>query len=320
MNSLQLLIALMRDLNLPPQKVLKLVNTAPHEYRHYQIPKRTGGMRDIYHPTPLLKSAQRWLCSTIFSNLPVHDAVNSYRAGHNIRSHAELHVKSNYLLRIDFKDFFPSIDKSWVTEFLHESAKKGHMELEDDAIRTVARLVCRHSQEDRSMALSIGAPSSPAISNAILFDLDLAISEASNHFNCNYTRYADDLYFSCAEANILNGLEVIVRDLVNEVTPRLKVNENKTLHTSRKRRRVVTGITLTPTRSISIGRERKRAIRTQVYLYKNGQLSAEETSRLAGLIAFANDVEPVFIESLKRKYGETEVNSLLFRRTSMDEL
>ena len=167
------------------------------------------------------------------------------------------------------------------------------------------------------MALSIGAPSSPAISNAILFDLDLAISETSSRLGCTYTRYADDLYISCCEPHVLGDLEGAVRNLVDEMTPHLKINESKTLHVSRKRKRIVTGLTLTPDRSISLGRDRKRAIRTQIYLYQIGQLSVEDAMSLAGLLAFANDVEPRFVDSLRHKYGIAAINPLLFRGNSM---
>lgn len=318
MNALQLIVALVRDLNIPAKNALRLVNTAPHQYRHYQIPKRTGGMRDIYHPTPALKSVQRWLCSKVFSSLPVHDAVHSYREGRNIRSHAELHVDSNYLLRLDFVDFFPSLDKYWLIDFLRQSVARGHFTLNDDAIKLISRLVCRFSEKERSMALSIGAPSSPSISNAILFDLDSAISEASSRLGCTYTRYADDLYISCREPQILGELEVVVRNLVKEMTPKLAINEAKSLRVSRKTKRVVTGLILTPDRSISLGRDRKRSIRTKVYLYQIGQLSGEESTSLAGLLAFANDVEPRFIESLRHKFGMATIDALSFLGDSRD--
>lgn len=316
MNSLQLIVALVQELGFSPEKAIKLINTAPHQYRHYQIPKRTGGVRDIHHPTPSLKAVQRWLCSRIFNSFPVHDAVHSYRSGRGIKSHAESHVFSNYLLRIDFKDFFPSIDRSSVADFLRQSVRKGYCDLGEDAVGLVARLVCRFSERDGAIALSIGAPSSPMLSNAMLFDLDSAIEEVSSCLGCVYTRYADDIYISSCEPLVLAGVEKKVRDLVGDFSPRLTINESKNLHLSRKRKRVVTGLVITPDRSVSMGRDRKRAIRTKVYLYATGRASAEGVEGLAGLLAFANDVEPEFVESLRRKYGVSTINSLLYRAGS----
>lgn len=79
----------------------------------------------------------------------------------------------------------------------------------------------------------------------------------------------------------------------------------------RKAKRVVTGLVLTPDRLISLGRDRKRAIRTKVYLYQIGKLSVEETTSSKGLLAFANDVEPRFISALRHKFMAT-ISALLF--------
>ena len=46
----------------------------------------------------------------------------AYRAGRSIRQNAARHVRNNYLLKIDFRDFFPSIRKSDVLRVLTEHA------------------------------------------------------------------------------------------------------------------------------------------------------------------------------------------------------
>ena len=287
------------------------MTTAPYQYRHYTIDKRTGGKRDIYHPTPNLKAVQRWLVYNCFSRLPVHSSVHSYAAGKNIRTHAEVHINSSYLLRFDFVDFFPSLNQAWVRQFIRTSVADGYLSFEADLMNLVPRLVCRHSKADGSLALSIGAPSSPALSNAMLYRLDATLHEMAEKHAARYTRYADDVYFSAERPNALGAVENEFRAIIQELAPQLRVNEAKTERRSRKTRRVVTGLVLTPNRQISIGRERKRSIRTRVFLFTQGRLSGEDTQSLAGLLAFASDIEPKFVMSLRAKFGHAAIDELI---------
>lgn len=311
MNKMQMLFSWIRDLGIAPMDAMRLTRTAQYQYRHYTIPKRTGGTRDIHHPTPQLKQVQRWLVQTTFNNLPVHEAVHSYVVGRSIRTHAHVHAESNYLLRLDFTNFFPSLNQNWVKRYLRRSVERGDLHLDNDALHLVARLVCRYSEADGSMALSIGAPSSPTLSNAILYELDCKLCEMANQLGVVYSRYADDVYFSARLPNILQDVEKQFRALVTEYTPELSVNERKTERRSRRTRRVVTGLVLTPTRLISIGRERKRQIRSRIYLFFKGELPADEALQLAGLLAFANDVEPELLISLRKKFGDETIDNLL---------
>lgn len=310
MNYAELIQAWCRLLRAAPADIGVLLMRGPYQYKHYQIEKRTGGKRDIYHPSPNLKAVQRWLVSEHFSKLPVHDSVYSYRIGRGIRDHAKLHIHSNFLLRLDFKDFFPSINHDWVLRFLLDCSERGVLSLDARAIAAVMRVVCRFSKFDRSLALSIGAPSSPALSNTILFEADQAASARCAALDCVYSRYADDIYVSCRDKEVLGQAERQVRDVFHQTAPSLRFNEDKTLNVSKKARRVVTGLTITPDRSISVGRELKRSIKTQVYLYIEGSLPREDVPHLCGLVSYVRDVEPAFFDALTRKFGPEQLENL----------
>lgn len=299
-----------RLLRATPADIRVLLMRGPYQYKHYQIDKRTGGKRDIYHPTPRLKAIQRWLVAEHISALPVHDSVYSYRVGRSIRDHAAQHVHSNFLLRLDFRDFFPSIAHRWILDFLVRQSESGVLDLDRDSIDAVMRVICRSSKVDQSLALSIGAPSSPAISNAILYEADAAASDLCAALGCVYSRYADDIYISSRERDVINHAEQQVRAAFLMHAPRLRFNEKKTLNVSKKARRIVTGVTLTPQRRLSVGRELKRSIKTQIYLFLEGGLDSHDVSRLCGLVSYVRDVEPSFFDSLVKKFGEVAVNSL----------
>src|SRR5260370_12036764 len=294
------------QLGLDLEYVEKVALTASYRYKSYTIPKRTGGMRTIHHPSRELKLLQGWLVDSVLSRLPVHKAALAYRNGISIRNHAAVHVGQNYLLKIDFKDFFPSIAEADITRILrHESLRRAGLELTAQDLQFVGRIVCR------KVFLTIGAHSSPIIYNAVLFDFDDHWYEESERINVKYSRYADDLYFSTDRRGILSGvLDRVRADLAHRPSPRLTINDTKTVFTSRKRSRLVTGLILTSDKRISLGRHRKRHIRTLVYNNQSSGLSDEQREYLRGFIAYARSVEPTFVEALRRKYGSKTIDSV----------
>ncbi|MHB1218654.1 MAG: retron St85 family RNA-directed DNA polymerase [Alphaproteobacteria bacterium] len=298
-----------KESKIPLQQLRIISHTAEHRYRTYKIAKRTGGTRTISHPTPELKFLQRWLVRKVLSVLPVHHSVLSYRQGTSIRDVAEQHSSSNYLLRVDLANFFPSLTADDVQLLLAENASRFSLKLTQEDFSVITKIVCRHGQ------LTIGAPSSPALSNALLYRLDERIFRACTSDHVIYTRYADDLFFSTDEPNRLSEtLQFVKVALSEERHPQLVINEKKTVFTSRKRRRVVAGLVLTSDRQISVGREKKRYIRSMVNSYLRGSLSADQISYLRGYLSYAQSVEPDILNRLRRKFGKLAIDSLLVQQ------
>ena len=126
-----------------------------------------------------------------------------------------------------------------------------------------------------------------------------------------YSRYADDLYLSTNKPNVLAGvLAELRKSLTKQRQPQLRINEKKTTFTSRKRRRIVTGLILSSENKVSLGREKKRKIKSLVYRFVQQRLDLKELSYLRGYISYVNAVEPSFIKSLERKYGTEVMNQI----------
>ncbi len=83
---------------------------APNKYKVYTIPKRTSGYRVIAHPSKMLKKYQRALTSILSDILKVHLCFYAYRTGFSIKDNAYKHRRNRYLLKMDFSDFFNSIE------------------------------------------------------------------------------------------------------------------------------------------------------------------------------------------------------------------
>ncbi len=287
--------------------IRKVANSASYRYKTYTIPKRDGSLRAIYHPARELKLFQGWVAKHVVSRLPVHEAATAYRPGKSILSNALLHVKQNYLLRIDFENFFPSITAQDVEALLKKNAEalKATVATDED-VKIIVLLCCRHGR------LTIGAPSSPAISNAVMFDLDRVWFDMCHKRGIVYSRYADDLYFSTNSRDVLSEVLVEVRrDLGKCEGPKLFINNKKTIFTSRKRKRLATGLVLTSDRNVSLGRGPKRKIKALMFKFSSGTLEDPDLKYVRGFLAYANSVEPDFVESLRRKYGEEVVSRLI---------
>jgi len=285
-------------LALPVSFLLRLAVTAPYRYKEYTIPKKTGGVRTIHHPARELKLVQGWLLQNVLGRLPVHGAATAYRKESSIRRNAERHVGNNYLLRVDFQDFFPSLRGNDVAAVL-EANRRGLADgdVTDADIAFIRMIVCRGN------SLTIGAPTSPCLSNAIMFNFDAAWSQRTQPLEVSYTRYADDLYFSTNHPNLLQEVLNSLREFLRaEGSPLLRINERKTAFSSRKRRRLVAGLVLTSDRKISIGRQKKRVLKSLVWKLKRRGLQPDQVASLRGWISYLRSVEPAFVEALQRKY------------------
>ncbi len=107
-----------------------------------------------------------------------------------------------------------------------------------------------------------------------------------------------------------------IKDLLrNIIYPRLELNDDKTLFLSKAGSRRITGVVLNNDDQLSLGRDRKRDISVKVHYFKNGKLSPAEVYQLQGLLAFAKDIEPKFIDRLAAKYGKEYLLKLGFCRS-----
>jgi RNA-directed DNA polymerase len=165
----------------------KIVSTAPLRYKVYGIAKRRGGVRIIAQPSSELKALQRYVLEMKLPAFPVHPAAAGYVRGRNILSNAQAHLANKVILKLDFKDFFPSIKVSDWEKLVRTTIAVNRSDL------SVYSKIMFWGQGSRvPKCLSIGAPTSPALSNIILFKLDVELAKRAANLGVVYTRYADD--------------------------------------------------------------------------------------------------------------------------------
>lgn len=297
------------ELNIKNIKLYAILKNAPRKYRVYTIPKRTIGFRTIAHPSRELKKIQR-ICSLVFDEiLPIHPCAYAYRKGLDIKKNALQHRHNPYFLKMDFNNYFNSI-----TPRLFWSKIEGAKVAIDKKERTLLEkiLFWQPSRFDPDkLKLSVGAPSSPVISNFVAYDFDVAMHEWCEPRGICYTRYADDLTFSTTEKNILFSVPRMAKIFLKKNLEGVTVNEMKTKFSSKKHNRHVTGITITSDDDISIGRNRKRLVAHLIHQYSLEALDSEQIESLKGYICFCEYIQPGFIKRMENKYSSELIFSLL---------
>ncbi|MDB5805977.1 MAG: reverse transcriptase family protein [Betaproteobacteria bacterium] len=305
---MSLFLRMLQDLPFSSGELQLLLLTAPTRYKTHEIAKRRGGTRVISQPTSEVKMLQRWAVSTAVVDWPLHDAATAYRRGASIVRHARPHAANKYLLKLDFKDFFPSLKFS----DLNAHAEKYLPQYTEHDLWILRQILFKRDRKDDDYRLSIGAPSSPAVSNSLMFDFDLGATEICRERGALYTRYADDLAFSSSIPNALNNLHSDIRLLCQSVAyPRLEFNSAKTVNVSKKFNRTLTGLTLANEGRVSIGHDRRRQLRAMIDHFARGKLSAQEVERLKGLLSFARSVDPTVLDLVYRRLDSNQVTALL---------
>lgn len=292
---MELVAQLAHILNISEQDTLRLILNAPYKYRVYTIPKRTHGRRVIAQPTKSVKKLQKSFLHLY--DFPVHSKCMAYRNGISIKDNAEKHLENPYLLKLDLSDFFNSLTPKifWNTWQKFQQVPDA---LEQRLIENIV-----FWNNNSKLTLSVGAPSSPVISNFCLYFFDEKLENYCLKEDIVFTRYADDLTFSTKKNNVLFNLPNIVSKYLNDIFDgALTLNNNKTVFSSKAHNRHVTGITITNEGNASIGRERKRYIKHLLHKYKLNDLNYNDINHLRGLLAFAFYIEPNFATTLSKKY------------------
>jgi hypothetical protein len=155
-------------------------------YSDFNIPKRSGGVRLISSPFVELAVIQRWIADHVLAifNESFASGVVGYVKGRSIVDHVSPHKNSECLLKLDLKDFFPSISVRDVTTIFLSIGYSVKV------ARTLAALVTKDG------ALPQGACTSPQLSNIYMGRFDLAVTQYCEEKRFMYTRYADDIVIS----------------------------------------------------------------------------------------------------------------------------
>ena len=207
----------------------------PVSHYHYRIlAKKSGNIRVIEAPKKRLKELQRVILRELLEKIPTHAAAHGFVRGRSIRTFAAPHVGRRVVLRMDLRDFFPSISGPRVQAFFRTAGYP-------DGVADLLGGICTNAAPRRMWTtlgrgldplkvaearalyawphLPQGAPTSPALANLCAYRLDCRLTGLAEAAGAKYTRYADDLAFSgdaeferCVERFALRAAAILLEE------------------------------------------------------------------------------------------------------------
>jgi hypothetical protein len=288
-------------------------------YRYQWIPK-SGGTRLMEIPKRRLREIQRRILREILDPVPVHNAAHGFRRGRSCRTFVEPHVGRSVLIRMDLRQFFPSIPASRVHALF---ATLGYPEpvarlLTGLCTNAVPMAIARRGAPSWTEAkllgvphLPQGAPTSPALANLCALHLDLRLDGLAQAMAANYTRYADDIAFS-GDEKLRRRWERVSQAVTGiALEEGFKVNHRKTRAMHRSHRQVLTGIIVNERVNVPrVAFDRLKAILTNCLRF--GPSSQDRDSvgdfraHLRGRIAYVASLNPSRGARLQRIFDEID--------------
>lgn len=174
------------ELGVKSSLIKKVLYTDIENYFVFSIPKRNEERRYISAPKGSLKFLQRKVLSMIERYYNPLECVTGFITKRGIILNANKHLPSRYVLNIDLKNFFDTINFGRVRGMF----MKEPFGFSDSKSTILAQIVCNDNK------LPQGAPTSPIISNIIAYKLDKTLEKFCKHNHCKYSRYADDITIS----------------------------------------------------------------------------------------------------------------------------
>lgn len=272
-------------------------------YVTFAVPKRSGGQRLIHAPKKGLKAVQRKLLSLLVEKLPVSPHAHGFVKGRSVRTGAQGHVGKAVVLRLDLKDFFPSVSHARVRGLLI-ALGYGY-----PVAATLAVLMTESERQPVEVDGQVyfvpvgprvcvqGAPTSPGLCNAVVLKLDRRLAGLARKHGFTYSRYADDLSFSGPEEKTAERLRALAGRIIAEEG--FQVNAAKTRLQRRGGRQTVTGVTVNQV--LGLSRQERRKVRAMIHQEATRPADAEHSARIDGKLAYLSMLNPKQAEALRAR-------------------
>jgi len=236
-------------LSIEEKQLRSILKELPYQYKFFSIRKRSGGRRVISAPKQQLLAVQQTIYRRILLPVPVHPAATGFRQNISIVHNAQPHLGKNQMLKTDIRDFFGSIKRRTVVKTFKTIGYPTNVS------KVLAELCCY------ARCLPQGAPTSPALSNIIAYEMDKKLQALSDEFNLIYTRYADDLTFSgdVISPDILPRIAEILQE------SRFVLKATKTRFIPENKRKIITGVSISSGYKLTIPKAKKRELRKNIH-------------------------------------------------------
>lgn len=288
-------------------------------------PKKDGRTRGISSPEPVLMDVQRWILRRILVACAPDGSSYAYQRGRSIVDCATNHVGARWLVKLDIHDFFGSIGEPLVFPIFADLGYPRLLSLE------LTRL-CTHINKSTPQVLRLtryrgkapydvhargrlpqGAPTSGALANLVMKEIDRELTTYADEHDLVLTRYSDDVVLSStgefsryhASAAIKQVTKVLARQ-------DLRVHRKKTRVITPGARKIVLGLLVDGDRPRLLP-EFKRRLEVHVRGVEKFGLPEHAAHRrfdsvlsminhVDGCLAFASSVENDYAEKLAERW------------------
>ena len=240
-----------KDLGYSAKTLYGLSNSLEKHYHTVYVPKSDGSKRKLSVPDLILKLVQKSIADNILIQYPISTYAKAYKSGSSVLKNARPHIGKKKILKLDIEGFFDHILYSQVKDIVFYKEKYS------EPIRILLTMLCYYQD-----ALPQGAPTSPTITNIIMYDFDEAVGTFCRDKGVAYTRYCDDMTFSgdFDEKEIIS----LVKNELSKLGLYLKNRKTVVIPATKSQR--VTGLVVNE--KINIAKEYKKKLRQELYFIK----------------------------------------------------
>ena len=275
-------------------------------YRHFSIPKRSGGLRPIDAPCDELQYALGELKHILADKFGVlyHTAAFAYVTGRSITQVDYKHQanKSNWFLKTDFSGFFPSTTLDFAMSMIEKvfpiseicKVEEGKSEL-----RKALSLGFLNNQLPQGTVLS------PTLTNMIMIPMDHEMFNYFAHKHMVYTRYADDICVSCVQKFDARKTLEYMKSVLRKWNAPWTIKPEKTHFITNKASTSnwILGLNLNKDNNITVGWERKKFFKVMttnlIMDYKHHvRWPIDDVQHYQGLLSYYKMVEKEYFTNL----------------------
>lgn len=242
-------------------------------YKPFPIHRPGKKDRWIEAPDERLKTIQRLILDKLLTRIPLNGAAHGFVPNRSIMTHASEHRRKRWVVTLDIRSFFPSVDAERVRSVAFE------LPILKEDVETFVNLTTRNNH------LPQGAPTSPTLGNLVLRELDRKLCDLVRGTGWFYTRYADDLTFSGFKKpkKILLQASQLIKE------EGFRVSHEKSRIRGKDDRQMVTGIVVND--KLALSREKRNMVRGMRHRLNRGEVPEHELNHVLGWLNFADYVE-----------------------------
>ncbi|MBX0315490.1 reverse transcriptase family protein [Planococcus glaciei] len=224
--------------------------TISDNYKEVKIPKKNG-IRTLLIPNQDLMFVQKWMLVNLISKVKISKHSRGFIKNTSLVDNAKHHVKKEYVITLDIKNFFSSIHNVVVYRIFRSLGYTKELS------GLFTKLLVTKD------GLPQGAPTSPYLSHIVCKKLDRKIFiELKSLKNCDFTRYADDITIS-GEYDITEKIENII-GIIESLG--FEINLKKKRHQLRSQQQMVTGLVVND--KVNIPKSYIRKLKQEIYYCK----------------------------------------------------